>query len=83
MYFITEGNVEIKVNKKLSFFREKGSFFGEVSLFSNSRKTTDIVAVDYCFVEVLNKKSINILEKTFPGIKLRIKKGLLYFGINH
>ena len=83
MYFLTEGKASIKVNGKIVSFKNQGEFFGEIALLSSSRRTADVEAEDYCFVEVFTRKSLNKLEKTFPGIKNRIGKGLFSYVNNH
>ena len=75
MYFLTTGNVNIMVNGQCVSKKSQGDFFGEISFISNknSRRTANIVAQDYCFVEVFSKKNLKKLEKQFPGISYRIR----------
>ena len=78
MYFITQGKAKIVVNGKTVDLKTKGSFFGEIALLSPiMKRTADVIAEDYCFVEVLTRRSLNDLEKRFVGISDRVKKGLV------
>jgi CRP-like cAMP-binding protein len=83
MYFITNGKAKVYVHGKCVDTKNKGEFFGEISLLWPSRRTANIIAQDYCFVKILNKKHLKVLENLFPGITLKIRKGLWYFGNNH
>lgn len=80
MFLIVEGSAKV-VGKKASgqkyeFFLKKGEYFGEVALISNSRRTANVNAVDFCLLETLHKNDYNGLQVDFPGIKGRLKQGL-------
>jgi voltage-gated potassium channel len=80
MFLIVEGNVEV-VGKKsngtsFNFILKKGEYFGEVALISNSRRTSDVNAVDFCLLESLHQNDYKRLQIEFPGIKKRLKQGL-------
>lgn len=80
MFLIVEGSVKV-IGKKASgpkyeFFLKKGGYFGEVALISNSRRTANVVAVDFCLLESLHKNDYKSMQVDFPGIKRRLKQGL-------
>ena len=74
MYFMTDGLAE-RLSKRhngteeQSFRIKKGSFFGEIALLSNhnaSRRREDVLAIDYCFVDVFTKYALEDLISEFP-----------------
>lgn len=80
MFLIVEGSVRVVGKKangpKYEFFIEKGGYFGEVALISNSRRTANVGAVDFCLLESLHKADYFSMQVDFPGIKRRLKQGL-------
>jgi CRP-like cAMP-binding protein len=38
-----------------------------MALISNSRRSSDVSAIDFCIVERLNRKDYEVLQEEFPG----------------
>lgn len=71
MFFLTEGVAEIlikKENKLLSIILSKGAYFGEIALITNSMRTSDVKAIDFCIVEIFTKDDYELLKQQYPGI---------------
>ncbi|KAI9335337.1 cyclic nucleotide-binding-like protein [Obelidium mucronatum] len=67
MYFILKGCVEVVgpsgcVNAEIS----NGSFFGEVGVLLNMKRTASIRAKEECNIFILNKKDLDEVVKAFP-----------------
>lgn len=72
MYFVQEGIVEILLPKKgagpnekqfTAIFLERGAYFGEIALISNSKRTVDVNAFEFCILESFNKDDYESLAK--------------------
>lgn len=93
MYFLTSGLVEVVIKKNptrtnpspnpLKIMLKQGAYFGEIALISNSRRTSDVVALDFCTVEMLTKSQYEKLQLDFPDIGPRLKAGLKHYKIQH
>ncbi len=91
MFFIIEGKVKITsaaMKKKeeetqqdptKGIFLQKGDHFGEFALVSNSRRSTDVISMDYCILEVLERNDYLSLSTEFEGIIPRLKEGIKTF----
>ncbi len=61
MYFMTDGVVKVLVRNEnsgditLQFNLKKKSFFGEVALLTSSKRTSDVIAVDFCILECFSR----------------------------
>jgi CRP-like cAMP-binding protein len=76
MYFLTEGLAEVIIkreDKRISIVLKKGSYFGEIALITNSLRTSDVRAMDFCVVEIFNKEDFDNLKKEFPSKNLQKK----------
>jgi monovalent cation:H+ antiporter-2, CPA2 family len=68
MYFIAAGAVEVRVVGR-SIKLEAGSFFGEMALLSGSRRTADIIAVDFCEFLMLERRDFNQFMSRHPNLR--------------
>ncbi|MBB3391120.1 CPA2 family monovalent cation:H+ antiporter-2 [Rhizobium sp. BK275] len=59
MYFISSGAVEVRLASG-AVRLEPGAFFGEMALLSGGRRTADVIAVDFCQFEVLERRDFNM-----------------------
>lgn len=100
MFFLTEGLAEIIIHKEeklISILLNKGAYFGEISLITNSLRTSDVKAIDFCIVESFTKDDYEQLKLEYPGIdlnifclnyqdldiKVRLTAGLKHYKMNH
>jgi len=73
MYFVAHGDLSVllwdseaqEVKKVIG----PGSYFGEISLLSNSRRTASVVSNNYCTIAEFNSEDFNELVERFPGLK--------------
>jgi CPA2 family monovalent cation:H+ antiporter-2 len=73
MYFLQSGAVEVRVAGR-SIRLEAGSFFGEMALLSGSRRTADIIAVDFCEFLVLERRDFNQFMARHPNLRAAVHK---------
>jgi CPA2 family monovalent cation:H+ antiporter-2 len=71
MYFISSGAVEVKVNGR-SIPLAPGDFFGEMALLSGGRRNGDVVAVDFCQFQVLERRDFNLFTARHPALRSAI-----------
>ncbi len=57
------------------------SFLNKIALLSNSKRTSDVVAIDYCVVEVFTKEDYRKLQKSFPGNDFSPNRDIYSFEI--
>ena len=70
MYFLNEGLAEILIKKEektLSILLRKGAYFGEIALITNSLRTSDVRAIDFCIVEAFTKDDYEQMKLEYPG----------------
>ncbi|TLW99215.1 cation:proton antiporter [Rhizobium sp. MHM7A] len=68
MYFISSGAVEVRLASG-AIRLEPGSFFGEMALLSGGRRTADVIAVDFCQFEVLERRDFNMFMSHHPNLR--------------
>ncbi len=68
MYFIASGAVEVHVNDQ-AIRLEAGSCFGEIALLTGSRRTADVIAVDFCQFLVLKRRDFNLFIARHPAMR--------------
>jgi len=70
MFFIAEGQVSVVAGDKRTVLKKlvKGSFFGEIAIFKNVRRTTNVRSDTYCSVYVLKKGDIDSILKSYGSI---------------
>ncbi|MDK4736667.1 cation:proton antiporter [Rhizobium sp. CNPSo 3490] len=68
MYFISSGAVEVRLASG-SIRLEPGAFFGEMALLSGGRRTADVIAVDFCQFEVLERRDFNMFMSHHPNLR--------------
>ncbi|MBX4927471.1 cation:proton antiporter domain-containing protein [Rhizobium binae] len=68
MYFISSGAVEVRVASG-AIRLEPGAFFGEMALLSGGRRTADVIAVDFCQFEVLERRDFNMFMSHHPNLR--------------
>jgi CPA2 family monovalent cation:H+ antiporter-2 len=73
MYFITSGAVEVRVGGRATPL-EAGSFFGEMALLSGSRRTADVIAVDFCEFLVLERRDFSQFMARHPKLRAVVDK---------
>ncbi|PSJ50775.1 cation:proton antiporter [Kumtagia ephedrae] len=73
MYFIASGAVEVRVGGR-AIPLEAGSFFGEMALLSGSRRTADVIAVDFCDFLVLERRDFNQFMTRHPELRAAVDK---------
>lgn len=72
IFILVEGSVGIyKNNIKISEFHQKGTVFGEMSLFLNKPRTATIKATDDAYVAEINT-DIDNLFKNHPDVAKKI-----------
>ena len=69
MYFISQGSVHVIVNGDVVSTLGEGSFFGEIGLLTEAKRTASIRAADYCDLTVLRKRD---LDKVIYFCKLTV-----------
>ena len=68
MYFIYSGAVEVRLASG-AIRLEPGAFFGEMALLSGGRRTADVIAVDFCQFEVLERRDFNMFMSHHPNLR--------------
>ncbi|ARM14092.1 MULTISPECIES: cation:proton antiporter [Rhizobium] len=68
MYFISSGAVEVRLASG-AIRLEPGAFFGEMALLSGGRRTADVIAVDFCQFEVLERRDFNMFMSHHPNLR--------------
>jgi len=68
MYFISSGAVEVRLASG-AVRLEPGAFFGEMALLSGGRRTADVIAVDFCQFEVLERRDFNMFMSRHPHLR--------------
>lgn len=59
---------ETRINRLMS-----GSYFGEIALVTNLKRTTTIKSVDYTTVAFLTRENFTSIKKEFPQVYLNFK----------
>jgi CRP-like cAMP-binding protein len=67
-----EGSVDVVVAGEVVSSLGEGSFFGEIGLLIEAKRTASIRAATYCDLFVLSKKDLEKVLKVFPEQKARI-----------
>jgi len=52
------------------------TFFGELALFTNTKRTADIHANSFCIADVLTRTSWNKLKSIYPNLENEILDNL-------
>lgn len=80
MYFLTEGIVRVMLksldnpNKRpYAVFLNKGSYFGEIALIADAKRTSDVIATDFCITETFSKNDFILLKREFPEVNIRLR----------
>lgn len=68
MYFISSGAVEVRLANG-AIRLEPGAFFGEMALLTGGRRTADVIAVDFCQFEVLERRDFNMFMSHHPNLR--------------
>ncbi|MBF0589933.1 MAG: cyclic nucleotide-binding domain-containing protein, partial [Magnetococcales bacterium] len=75
MYFLSHGLVEVVTPDGHPLARLKtGSFFGEVALLRDVKRTATIRAITYCDIYVLGKDDFNHVMQTHPDFKEQLNR---------
>ncbi|WP_075292744.1 cation:proton antiporter [Pararhizobium arenae] len=73
MYFIASGAVEVQVPKG-EIRLGAGSFFGEMALLLGTRRTADVVAVDFCELFILERRDFNVFMSRHPTLRAAVNE---------
>ncbi|OWV71623.1 cation transporter [Rhizobium sp. R634] len=68
MYFISSGAVEVRLASG-AIRLEPGAFFGEMALLTGDRRTADVIAVDFCQFELLERRDFNMFMSRHPNLR--------------
>ncbi|EJZ21179.1 cation:proton antiporter [Rhizobium sp. Pop5] len=68
MFFISSGAVEVRLASG-AIRLEPGSFFGEMALLTGGRRSADVIAVDFCQFEVLERRDFNMFMSRHPNLR--------------
>jgi len=71
MYIISKGTVVLLESGVAFVELGAGSFFGEIALLENIRRTCDVKAVDLCEIGVLSKEFFDVLTEDYPDLRER------------
>jgi len=68
MFVIAEGIVQILSpnEKKVLCNLQEGSYFGELGLYTTTKRLTSFVAGTFCLVYILERETLNNILKKFP-----------------
>ena len=73
MYFISSGAVEVRLASG-AIRLEPGAFFGEMALLTGGRRTADVIAVDFCQFEVLERRDFNMFMSHHPNLRAAVSE---------
>ncbi|WP_451992114.1 cation:proton antiporter domain-containing protein [Azospirillum argentinense] len=68
MYFISSGAVEVLMEGQ-TIRLGAGTMFGEMALLSGQRRNADVAAVDYCQLQVLERRDFNQFTARHPALR--------------
>ena len=68
MYFISSGAVEVLTDDQ-TIRLDAGTMFGEMALLSGERRNADVAAVDYCQLQVLDRRDFNQFTARHPALR--------------
>ena len=76
MYFIKRGLVQVFSEKTGSIYRtmEAGTFFGEISLVYEKRRTASIITLTYCELFILYKDDFKKVLEHYPYFASNVRK---------
>ena len=76
MFFIHRGRVQVVGEDGTTVYATltEGDFFGERSLLMNEPRTANIVALDYCEVYMIERKTFNRVLEHFPEFERQIRQ---------
>jgi CPA2 family monovalent cation:H+ antiporter-2 len=73
MYFVSSGAVEVRVDGR-AIRLDAGSFFGEMALLSGSRRTADVIAIDFCDFQFLERRDFTQFMARHPELRAAVDK---------
>lgn len=75
MYCIAEGVVHMLSpnEKKIIAVLRTGAFFGELGLYTTTKRLTSFVAATFCLVYTLDKEVLKSIMKSFPHAEFEFK----------
>ena len=70
MYIIAQGTVHMLSpnEKKVLCVLEQDSYFGELSLYVNTKRLTSFVSATFCLIYILDRPTLNNILKAFPHL---------------
>ena len=71
MFFLIEGSVKILSANEQDIVAqlEKGDYFGEIALFSSSKRICSVVAGTFCEIYILKKENLDGILAKYPKIE--------------
>jgi len=80
MFIIAQGTVHMLSpnEKKVLCILEQDSYFGELSLFANTKRLTSFVAASFCLIYILDRPTLNNILKAFPQLDSTFKRFAKY-----
>jgi signal-transduction protein with cAMP-binding, CBS, and nucleotidyltransferase domain len=70
MYFLIDGvaKIVLKSQENSDIFIKKGEYFGEIALIIDSKRTADVISVDFTICEKFSRERYEKLNLEFPEI---------------
>lgn len=68
MYSIAEGTVHMLSpnEKKVIAVLHTGAFFGELGVYTTTKRLTSFIAASFCLIYILDKEALRDILKSFP-----------------
>lgn len=78
IFFIIRGSVQVLSADNTAVHAEMtaGSFFGEVGIILNMKRTANIKAKEECFLLKLTKESLEEVQSLYPAMKQKIQEAV-------
>lgn len=84
LYFISKGECEVWVqdeNRKDTFVQTltPGSYFGEIALITNQRRTATVQTKNYSNIGYIHKEAFTKILTIFPDLKRKMKQNMIQY----
>jgi CRP-like cAMP-binding protein len=75
MYFCVEGSLNVYASdgKRVINTIQAGGYFGEVAVFTQSRRNATIKATTFCLLKEISLEEVNIVLESFPLEREQLK----------
>lgn len=76
MFFMAEGRAKVLLDDKQTIVEilEEGEYFGELALFSHSKRAVNVQADVFCVVNELRTEDFVEAAREFPGVLERVRE---------